>query len=467
MSPTVSARQLLEGVGGHWFSSPPKGELFWINAGTDSRTIPSGNVFVALRGLRTDGHDHLEQAAARGATLAVVERGIPGVNIPQIVVEDTLVALRKMGALVLAAHRRAGHRLISLTGSVGKTTTRELIRTGLPPGASHGSSGNENNEIGVPLTLLSWPPSARWCVLEVGIRNPGDMDILAPLLSADTGLVTAVAPVHLETLGTLEGVWKEKSKLLRGVVEGGCRIVPEEIRRTEGRDPLFSDPTRRLLGVSLDRFPEADVSGELLSPEGKAVLSLRRPPLRLPLPWPSRALGWCALMALAALAAEGVDLASAAERISLYRGYSGRMERRSHSSGLLLLLDHYNANPASMSEAFEWLSRERGIRQGARAYAVLGDMLELGEGSQGFHREIGERAAMAGVAGVWYRGEQKSSFVEGFLRGGGKEFQIRDASVFESDLKSGRGPGPEDILLVKGSRGMKLEEVVATLLEGA
>ena len=467
MNPAVSALQLLECLGGQWYSSAPKGELFWINAGTDSRTMAPGSVFVALRGLRTDGHDHLAQAAQRGALLAVVERGSPDVNIPQIVVGDTLVALRKMGALVLAAHRKAGHRLISLTGSVGKTTTRELIRTGLPPGESHGSSGNENNEIGVPLTLLSWPQSTRWCVLEVGIRNPGDMDILAPLLSADTGLVTAIAPVHLETLGSLEGVWKEKSKLLQAVVAGGCRIVPEEIRRTEGNDPLFSDPTRRLLGVSLDRFPEADVSGELVMGEGKAVLSLRRPPLRIPLPWPSRALGWCALMALAALGSEGVDLPSAAERLSLYRGYSGRMERRCHASGLLLLLDHYNANPASMSEALEWLSRERGLRHGARAYAVLGDMLELGREGPDFHREIGERAAKAGLEGVWYRGEQKSAFVEGFLRGGGKEFQVRDAAVFESDLQSGRGPGPEDVLLVKGSRGMKLEEVVATLLEGA
>ncbi|MGC8528680.1 MAG: UDP-N-acetylmuramoyl-tripeptide--D-alanyl-D-alanine ligase [Leptospirillia bacterium] len=466
MSPTVPAFQILESVGGHWYSSPPKSELWWINAGTDSRTISPGSVFVALRGLRTDGHDHLAQALERGASLAVVERGNPDVNIPQIIVEDTLIALRKMGALVLAAHRKAGHRLISLTGSVGKTTTRELIRAGLPPGESHCSSGNENNEIGVPLTLLSWPQTARWCVLEVGIRKPGDMDILTPLLSADTGIVTAIAPVHLETLGTLEGVWKEKSKLLAAVVEGGCRIVPEEIRRRETKDPLFLDPARRLLGVSLDQFPEADISGELEMLEGKAVLSLRRPPLRLPLPWPSRALGWCALMALAALGSEGVDLALAAERISLYRGYSGRMERRRHASGLLLLLDHYNANPVSMSEALEWLSRERGLRRGARAYAVLGDMLELGAESHTFHREIGERAAMSGVEGVWYRGDQKPAFVEGFLRGGGKEFQIHDSSVFESDLQAGRGPGPEDVLLVKGSRGMKLEEVVAKLLEG-
>ncbi len=467
MTPGVSARTLCESLEGRWHAPLPGEGPSWINAGTDSRKITPGQVFVALKGARSDGHDHLPEAVRRGAILAVVERAVEGAACPQLIVEDTLVALRQMGRLALEAHRKAGHRLIALTGSVGKTTTRELIRAGLPPGESHGSAGNENNEIGVPLTLLSWPEAARWCVLEVGIRNFGDMDILAPLLESETGIVTAIAPVHLETLGTLKGVWKEKSKLLRAVVAGGCRIFPEEVRRNESKDPLFADGSRRLRSVALDDDLNASVSGRFLIEEGQMVLAVRNPPVRLPLPWPSRALGWCSLMALAALIDEEVNLEEAAARISNYRGFSGRMERRHHSSGLLLLLDHYNANPASMGGALEWLEREKLLRPGARGYAVLGDMLELGEDSAAFHREIGERAAATGLEAIWYRGEQKASFTAGFLKGGGRESQIHEAGSFERDLKEGRGPRPEDVLLVKGSRGMKLEDVVATLLEGA
>ena len=206
MTPMVPASRLGETLGGRWHV-PLSGEgPSWINAGSDSRKIKAGHVFVALRGTRTDGHDHLPEAVRRGAVLAVVERAVPEARCPQIVVENTHDALRQMGALALEAHRTAGHRLIALTGSVGKTTTRELIRAGLPPGESHGSAGNENNEIGVPLTLLSWPETARWCVLEAGIRQFGDMDVLAPLLASETGIVTSIAPVHLETLGTLHGV---------------------------------------------------------------------------------------------------------------------------------------------------------------------------------------------------------------------------------------------------------------------
>ena len=467
MTPMVSAQELCQALDGRWHAVPTGEGPFWINAGTDSRKIESGHVFVALKGVRTDGHDHLPQAEGKGAVLAVVERAVPEARCPQIIVHDTHRALRQMGALALKAHRRAGHRLIALTGSVGKTTTRELIRAGLPPGGSHGSAGNENNEIGVPLTLLSWPASTRWCVLEAGIRQFGDMDVLTPLLEADTGIVTSIAPVHLETLGTLSGVWREKSKLLRAVVAGGCRIFPEEVRAREDGDPLFADGSRRLRSVALDSDRPADVSGVFLVEAGKMILSIPPLSLRLPLPWPSRALGWCALMALAALLDEDVSLAEAVGRISEYRGYSGRMERRIHSSGMLLLLDHYNANPASMGEALQWLARERSLRPGARGYAVLGDMLELGADGPHFHREMGERAAAAGITDIWYRGDQRPQFLEGFLSGGGRESQIHEASSFERDLKEGRGPGKDDILLVKGSRGMKLEEVVATILEGA
>ncbi|MGC8499943.1 MAG: UDP-N-acetylmuramoyl-tripeptide--D-alanyl-D-alanine ligase [Leptospirillia bacterium] len=458
--------ELLGALRGRWAGEPPREPLTWINAGTDSRKILPGEIFVALRGARTDGHDHLPEALVRGALLAIVEWATPSVKIPQIVVSDTTIALREMGALALSAHRRAGHRLIALTGSVGKTTTRELLRAGLPPGESHGSAGNENNEIGVPLTILSWPEDRRWCVLEAGVRKSGDMDYLAPLLASDTGIVTAIAPGHLENLGSVQEVWREKSKLLKEVVPGGVRILPAEVGAREKDEALFGDTSRRLKTVALGGNGSAGIRGRLVETPGGLVLKVEKPALAVPLPWPSAALGWCMLVALAALEEEGVELAAAAERLSSYRGFPGRMEKRTHSSGLLLLLDHYNANPASMAEALDWLGREAALRPVGRGFAVLGDMLELGEESGSFHEEAGRKAASLNLKTLWYRGEHLPDVLRGYLRGGGKEETVRPASEFDRDIREGRGPGGEDVVLVKGSRGMKLEEVVAPLLEG-
>ncbi len=421
---------------------------------------------MALRGARSDGHDHLPEATSKGAVLAVVERPVLSVQIPQIVVSDTTVALKEMAVLALAAHRAAGHRLIALTGSVGKTTTRELLRAGLPPGESHGSAGNENNEIGVPLTILSWSENCRWCVLEAGVRKPGDMDYLAPLLSSDIGIVTAIAPGHLENLGSVRDVWREKSKLLREVVEGGVRILPASVARGETMAMLLSDKSRHLKTVSLDGDESAEFRGRLLESPGGLVLEVEKMELSLPLPWPSAAIGWCMLIALAALEEERIDLVAAAKRLTSYQGFPGRMEKRTHSSGLLLLLDHYNANPASMTEALDWLKRETGLRRGGNGFAILGDMLELGEESGAFHEEMGRKAASLKIKTLWYRGEHLADFLRGYLREGGIKESVRPASDFEKDLEKGLGPGSKDVVLVKGSRGMKLEEVVAPLLEG-
>ncbi len=468
-TPVVGVDTLAECLGGTWVKGAGPATSQWINARTDSRAIRPGEIFVALSGSRTDGHDHLEDARAKGAACAIVRRIVSSSSLPQLLVPDPVLALREMARLALEAHRDAGHRLITVTGSVGKTTTRELLRLGLmPEGGAHASRGNENNEIGVPLTLLSWAPDQRYCVLEVGIRKSGDMDYLSSLLSADVGVITAIAPGHLESLGTLERVWEEKSKLLRYVLPGGILVMPDSVRKIFGADPLFRDRTKKVVTGSLNEdgaFPDSIVASVRPAPS-TLVLHVEEWGLDLPLSRPSMALAWCALLAILVMKELGVPPKVLPSRLAGYEGFAGRMERRQHPSGLLLLLDHYNANPASMREALDWLSRERTLREGTKAYAVLGDMLELGESTGKFHVEAGKMAARSGIERIWYRGQGREDFTKGYMEGGGDPTRVRPAEDFTNDWIGGHGPATPGILLVKGSRGMKLEEVVAPLLEG-
>jgi UDP-N-acetylmuramoyl-tripeptide--D-alanyl-D-alanine ligase len=438
----------------------------------DSRLIEKGEIFIAFSGERTDGHNFLEEARRKGALLAVVTHRVESSDLPQLHVPDPLLALREMGRLALNAHREADHRIVALTGSVGKTTTKELIRLGLSGIAkTHATHANENNEIGVPLTLLSWAPDAPFCVLEAGVRKVSDIDYLAPLLRSDVGIITAIAEGHLEHLQKISDVWAEKSKILRCVVPGGSIIVPEPVQTLFPDDPIFRTETLKVVIASL-QTGEGMASGAgsgciLPAPSG---LSLRIPDPKsrknivVALSRPSFALAWCSLLAVLAVGALGEDMEGAAARISSYDGLPGRMERRLHPSGLLLLLDHYNANPASMKEALSWLGRELTFRPGSRGFAVLGDMLELGADRGIYHERAGEQAARVPIETIWYRGEERPAFEKGFVRGGGNPRQIRPADSFGSDLSQERGPSERDVLLVKGSRGMKLEDVVAPLI---
>lgn len=478
--PSASVASLLDGLGGRWVADSVSPASRWLEARADSRMILPGEIFVALSGNRTDGHHHLEEARLRGARFGVVTRPVPGSSLPQVLVPDAMLALREMGRQALEAHRAAGHRMVALTGSVGKTTTKELLRLALSgTGKTHATQANENNELGVPLTILSWPPDAPFCVLEVGVRKPSDIDYLSPLLQAEVGIITAIGPGHLENLKTVQDVWAEKSKLLKCVLPGGTRIVAAKIVEVFSEDPLFRDRTRRLLVGRLLEEGEtflplsggleggAVAIGRLESGNSGMTLCLDLPDakkLRLPLSRPSRALAWCSFLALLGVIALSGDPERALERIAGYEGLPGRLERRLHPSGVLMLLDHYNANPESMREALFWLVREIDLRKGARGFAVLGDMLELGEESERYHEQIGGVAGTLLLEALWYRGTERTAFLRGFERSGGDAGRIRDALSFSDDLFSGRGPRKGDVLLVKGSRGMKLEEIIAPLI---
>jgi UDP-N-acetylmuramoyl-tripeptide--D-alanyl-D-alanine ligase len=458
---------------------------------TDSRTLRPGDLFVALRGTSYDGHAFVPAAFAAGASGAVVELGaaIAGDSDWQppgsghlLRVPDTVQAL---AGLARTARRKSGATVIAVTGSVGKTGTKDLLR------AMAGSirrvsatAANENNEIGVPLTLLRADPDAQVIVLEMGMRGPGQIAELAAIAEPDVGLITAIAPVHLELLGTLDDVARAKMELLFALREGGVGVIPAGVPALDG---LAAETGRRMVRFSLGDAPEADVKGIVYGPAGaRRRLELRWPDgsLELEAPFSARHRLENAVAAAAACYAAGLPLDRCVPGLQQTEFTPSRGDEIEVGSWLVLD-DSYNANPAAMRLALDTLVERAAERRG-RAIAVLGDMLELGPEAERYHREVGRYAAEVGVSGLWAYGPLSQATVEGFWQGLARprpvepqpsgiasesgEFMRTAAYLANLEaevltLKSTLRPG--DTILVKGSRGMRLERVVAQLVGSA
>lgn len=473
------------------YSLPPETSL--TGAVTDTRAMVPGSVFVAIEGERFDGHSFLPEAFSRGAVVAMVSREIPGAG-PQLVVPDTLRGLQGIARAVLSRRFGEGKKLVTLTGTAGKTTTRELLRLvlGGENGHVHSNRLNWNNEIGVPRTLWEWPPESPEAVLEVGIRKPGDMDFLGPILVSDVAVVTSIGEGHLETMGSVHGVWQEKSRLLEYVRPGGTVVLPLGILERFSLAPFFQKQDLNIVLVTMT-LPETNPDTVFLSPlpSGASVLEgrvsvdgtggwhlsgrLGTESFECLLPSPSSLLAMDALLALAAGRALGVPLSEGATRIRSFHSLPGRMQVSRTPEGAILLLDHYNANPLSMAGAFDWafqIWKKEADRKGqelpGKFLAVLGDMLELGEESASLHREIGTEASFFPFSGIFYKGHFSGAFREGFERGGGSPSIVQDIPG-ECNLPDGFFPPlvAGDVVLVKGSRGMHLEREAALLGEGA
>ena len=455
----------------------------FTGASSDTRDLRPGMLFVALSGERFDGHDYVGEAFSKGARAALVSRVVdaPG---PLLIVGDTRLALQGLARAIVRKRFGEGKRLVTLTGTAGKTTTRELVRLVLsgkeaPP---HTNRENWNNEIGVPRTLWEWGENDGDAVLEVGIRKPGDMDYLSSILVSDVSIVTSVGEGHLETLGSVEGVWKEKSRLLDWVRPGGGIVLPMDLLRRYPSSPIFRDHQRTFFFVDLETegglsdraalsFPPASTilsgsirkenKGEwtLSGTTGSEVFSWK-------MPSPSSLLAMDALLALAAGIPLGVPLREGARRLDRFQPLPGRMQEMRTPEGALVLLDHYNANPLSLRGGFQWCvevwKKEKalsGSGHPGKLLAVLGDMLELGADSSRLHREIGKMAAGCPFFAIFYKGTFFEDFREGYRSAGG------DGAVL-THLSGTPSPGREvfpglsrgDVVLVKGSRGVHLEQ---------
>lgn len=418
---------------------------------TDSRAIRRGELFVALRGERFDGHEFAVDCLRGGAAAAMVDegwatRGHPG---PWITVADTR---RALGALAAHWRDRFTPLIAAVTGSNGKTTVKEMLAAILRAAAGSeqavlATEGNLNNDIGLPQTLFRLDAGHRYVVLEMGMNHAGEIDYLTRLARPDVALVNNAMPAHLEGLGSVEGVARAKGEIFAGLTGDGTAIINVDDAYA-GLWRQLAAP-HRILSFGLDR--PADVSASYqLQADGSEIL-LRTPQgeagLRLAAPGLHNVRN--ALAATAAALAMGVPLATVVAGLQHYHGAKGRLQRRHGHAGCTLLDDTYNANPASVRAAIDVLAACPG-----RRYLVLGDMGELGTQSVQLHREVGAYALAAGLDAVLTLGELAREY-------GGQHYDTPQALADALRPKL----GPEATVLVKGSRFMRMERVVALLGE--
>ena len=442
----------------------------------DTRTIRPGDVFVALRGERFDGHAFVAQALEAGASTAIVSeswrdgpdaRELPLALSSRITpVTDTLEAL---GGLARAVRRKSGAKVIAVTGSVGKTSTKDLITAmACRVGRVVSTSANQNNEIGVPLTLLSMAVDTEVAVVEMGMRAAGQIAALERIAEPDVGVVTNVHPVHLELLGSLEDIAQAKAELIVGLRAACTAVVPFDCTPIV---PYLAGVRCRTLRFALGPGnDQAEVWGLVTDRArggGGAVLTIRWPESRaeVEIPFASRHRLENAMAAVAACYGTGLAVADCLPglRDVVFTPARGDVVQVGPWS---IIDDTYNANPAAVRAALDDLVDMAGQR-GGRPVAVLGDMLELGPEEAYFHEECGAYAAEAGVQVLWGVGP-RSRFTEvGFARaaqGGQRAGHVETVEDVDAVLAALR---PGDVILFKASRSVRLETMVSALLKAA
>ncbi len=423
-------------------------------ASLDTRTLAAGELFVPLRGANADGHRFLVEAFARGAACALCERAAypgwegrePG---PLVLVDDATVALQRL------ARRYREHwtgLLIGVTGSAGKTATKDLVAAVLATAAPVlKTEGNLNNHWGVPLMLLRLRPGHQGAVIEMGMSAAGEIAALAAIAKPGAAVITNAGSAHLggPGLGTLEAIAAEKASLGFALAPGAPLLACADSPRLM---TALAGVKARLVTYALDA--PADVRPERvedLGPGGTTLHVAGFPPVTLAVPGRHQALN--ALAAVAAAREWRIDPALAAAAIAAYRPAKGRMEVR-HAKGATLLVDCYNSNPDSARAALETLARMPGTRR----IAVMGDMLELGPEAARLHRETG--AAIRDAA-LWTVGAHAADWADGAAAAGVTAHRFEDKASLAAALAAELGPGV--VVLVKGSRGAALEDVLAPL----
>jgi UDP-N-acetylmuramoyl-tripeptide--D-alanyl-D-alanine ligase len=430
---------------------------------TDTRTLGPGQLFVAIKGERFDGHAFLTQAGARGAAAALISEPPPaGLRLPVVRVPDTV---RALGELAGAHRARFSIPVVAITGSNGKTTTKELCADMLEAAGLRvrRTPGNLNNQIGLPLTLCGLRAGDQALVAELGMNHAGEIDALARLARPTVGAITQIARAHLGPLGSLEAIARAKGELLDRLPEEGTAVL-------DGDDPLSLAQAPRCRGRVL-RFacdaPDAEFRGRALGPR-RSLFETPIGSCEVELPLPAPHLARNALCAAAAAFATGRlgDRALAAIRAATlrFRGVPGRLVLTRGAAGIRVLDDSYNANPTSAAAALETLVA---LREGGRAVAVLGDMLELGETEAELHAELGRTAARLGVDAVVGVGPLASQHLVRAARDAGlsRAHAASDADDAARRVRELCAPG--DVVLIKASHGMHLERVAHALREEA
>jgi UDP-N-acetylmuramoyl-tripeptide--D-alanyl-D-alanine ligase len=430
----------------------------------DSRTLTKGDAFFAIQGENRDGHDFVDSALKSGAALAVLARSQRErfSGVPLLIVPDVLESLRELGR---AARARLRAKVIAVTGSVGKTGTKEALRLALSAdGETHASTASYNNHWGVPLSLARCPASAKYAVFEIGMNHAGEITPLTKLVRPHIALITGVEPVHLEYFGSLEKIADAKAEIFAGVEPGGAAVLNRDnaqfVRLAAaaksagtGRVVSFGEHSSadvRLLRASLQAESstvEANILGQVVTYKLGA---------------PGRHLVLNSLAVLAAVSLSGGDLALAALALNKLKAATGRGARSvlTVPGGNALLIDEsYNANPASMRAAIALLGQARVGKRGRRV-AVLGDMLELGPSGAELHRALAGAIESAGIDTVFCSGPLMRALWEALpshARGGYAETAAGLEPTVVGAIRAG------DAVMVKGSLGSKMGPIVKAL----
>lgn len=455
--PALEVADLLEATGGRLVSGEPRTRVRAY--AIDTRKLTAGGAFFALPGTRTDGHAFLADAARAGASAAIVTRVPEGAGpfpAALIQVDDVADALARCGAF---ARRRIRASVIAITGSAGKTTTKEFVAAGLAATRRvHRTTGNLNNELGLPLSLLACPDDADVAVIEMGMNGPGQIAFLARLADPDVALVTNVRPVHLEFFESIDGIAAAKGELFatlrddaRSVVNLDDEHVRVQAARHAGPRVTYGRPERAdlvLLGFE-DRF----VPG--------AGLSFRHAgrTYEVPLRIGGSHAALDALAAAAVVVACGAELQPALDAIGRVEPAAGRGRLTRLPADVTVIDDTYNSNPEALASVIATLSASAAS---GRRVLVMGDMLELGPGGPAFHRASGELASRSGIALLVGVGPLSRHAVDAARRAGVEAHAVEDAAHAARTVPPLIRRG--DLVVVKGSRGVRLELVVDALL---
>lgn len=441
----MGLREMSQAVGGELHGP----DAMFTGVSTDTRTLEAGQLFVALSGPNFDGHAFIEQARSRHAAGALVERTVP-TELPCVTVEDTRLGL---GAMAGYWRDRFDCPIVAVTGSNGKTTVKEMIGSILGErGPVLVSSGNLNNDIGLPLVLCRLQREHTCAVVEMGMNHPGEIDYLTRIARPYVAVITNAAPAHLEGLGSVEAIALAKAEIFNGLDPNGTAVINAD----DAYASLWRHSGRNFKRVSFGIDHAADITAEeIISGADSSTMNLCTPAgtrsITLPLCGAHNIMN--ALAAAAAALAAGADLEQVKSGLESVTPVAGRLETHAGAGGATVIDDSYNANPASMVAAIQVLAAASGEK-----ILVLGDMKELGDAARMLHARVGEQALAAGVDRLLAVGPMSRAATEAF--GAGAEHFDDKASLTRALLPSVDAGAT---VLVKGSRGMRMEDVVAAI----
>ena len=460
MGRRYSLKKFLDGYSGFVTATADPDAVDYHRFSIDSRDFREGKMFIALRGERFDAHQFIEDVVRQGARGVVVDNRWFQANearaqqlpVVVIVVRDTLDFLQQLAAW---NRRQFAIPVVALTGTSGKTTTREMIANVL--GTQYRTlrnRKNENNQIGVPLTLLHINPNVEAAVVELGTNQPGEIPVLARWTAPTHALVTNIGPGHIGYFGSLDAIYREKTALLDATPSGGMIFLNTD-------DPLLARYHREGVEiVTVGTQPTNDVWGTIVSVDDQGCVAFRvRDEWQVQLRVPGKHQFYNALMAIAVGEALGIDTEEMREALENFRAPHQRMELITHN-GVLFINDAYNANPDSTRAAIDFLTQ---VRPRARKFLVFGDMLELGALEEQLHREIGHYIAGTAVNEVLLYGNATRATEEGIRQKNATMVvhHFDEHRAIARHLQEVLRPG--DVVLIKGSRGMQMEKVLSIL----